>query len=226
MTTLANLADEAQNVLSDSAASVWSQAQVEEWVNAAIREYSRFFPRVVESDISCTADVHKYDLPAGFQSVLSVEYPKDEDPPEFLTWRGYKQANWWGASGFYDVVRNEDDNNVNQLWISEDPSAGETITVIHTADHDCNLAAGGTVTVPEYHHDLLIAHVVWSAYRERLSAEVGSSYPNLDHMNSLSAAVAAAAAEYRQQLDDAINTIEQPLPYTGPWAADKFDRIY
>lgn len=226
MTTLANLADEAQNALADSSAATWTQAQVEQWCNAAIREYSKYFPRTIETSINCADDDHTYDLPAGFQQALSVEYPAGEDPPQFLTWRGYRTAGFFGASGFYDVIRNDDNANVNELWISEAPATGETITVIHTADHPHDLAAGGTVTVPSYHHNLLISWVVWQAYRERLSAEVASSYPNLEHMNSLAAAVAAAAAEWREQLAAATTTLTQPDPYTGPWAMDPYDRIY
>jgi len=84
MTTLAQLADRAQSALSDAAAGTWSQATAEEWCNEALRDYSLHFPREIEATQATSANDRKYDLPAGFQAMLTVEYPSGNDPPDYL----------------------------------------------------------------------------------------------------------------------------------------------
>jgi hypothetical protein len=178
MSTLANIADEAQNVLSDSAAATWSQATVEEWINAAIRDYSNHFPRLVETTQSTTADDRTYDLPADFQTMVKVEYPDGQDPPEYLSRLSYKHPQFWQGDYWYDVVFKDNVADAAEFWMSKKPAASETIRWHYLATHDFTLASGGTVTVPEQHENLLIAFVVWKAHQELLMAEQQSPTSN------------------------------------------------
>ena len=174
MTTLTALADEAQNVLSDAGAGEWPQATIEEWVNAAIRDISPHFPRRVTATIATAADDRKYDLPAGIQAILSVEYPTGEDPPLYLSPRSHNSGWFWGLVGFYDHIAHRDETDVDELWISEEPAASETITIVYEGDHNYDLASGGTITVPERYFNILIQFVVWRAWLELLAAEQSS----------------------------------------------------
>lgn len=174
MTTLVQLADRAQNAISDAAAGSWSQATIEEWCNEAIRDYSLRFPRELEATQAVGALDRKYDLPARFGAMLTVEYPDGEDPPEYLTRRDHRGGGFWDYEGYYDIVNHGASAVADELWISEKPSAGETIRYWYQTDHDFALASGGTLTVPGRHEHILIAFVLWSAWRELTSGEMQS----------------------------------------------------
>lgn len=161
--TLQNLVDRAQNVLADSTASVWSEAALKEWLNDAIRDYSIHFKRQRTATITTVADDRAYDLPSDFVAVLSVEYPTGESVPEYLVKRPFTHGDFWDNPGYFDIVARGDDQNDSELWISEKPANGETITVEYEAWHDWELTASSYVTVPAVHHHVLIAYVVWQS---------------------------------------------------------------
>ncbi len=171
MTTLADLADQIQILLSDSGAATWSQSVIEGWVNDAIRDYSNHFPRLVTSTIATSADDRSYDLPTDFQEIVTVEYPTGEEPPEYLSRLSFKHADFYQGDYWYDIIRREDVDDADELWMSKKPGASETITITYNASHDHALASGDSVTVPSKHHNILTAFVYWKAAQELQSAE-------------------------------------------------------
>lgn len=171
MTTVAQLADNCQIMLSDSGAATWAQATVEAWVLDAIREYSNHFPRIRAATITTTANDRTYDLPADFMDMIHVEYPTGEDPPQYLSRLSHKHIDFWQGSSWYDIIRHSDVGDVDEIWMSKKPAASETITYTYAAHHDHALAAGGTITIPTRHHNILMNFVYWRASQELLSAE-------------------------------------------------------
>jgi hypothetical protein len=178
MTTLAALADRCQINLSDSGAATWPQATVEQWVNDAIRDYSNHFPRYRSDTLETVADDRTYDLPADFMNMIYVEYPTGQSPPEYLSRMNHQHPEFWNEDYWYDIIRHEDVGDVDELWISKKPSAGQTITFIYRAWHDFALANSGTITVPAVHENILMAFVYWTAQKELLAAESQSPTSN------------------------------------------------
>jgi hypothetical protein len=222
MTTLTALADRCQNAIDDAAAGTWLQATVEEWVKEAIRDYSTHFPRLVVLKYDCTAATHAYTLPADFLGVISVEYPKDEDPPQFLAHKSHLEEDFWDAEGYYDVQAQGDAVTPGTLWISESPAATEDINLTYSAYHDL---APTNITVPGHHEHLLVLFVVWKAAAERLMKDQG----NVNILPSLLAARRLVASNMRDAYDAAIRLAEKqqaPGGWTGPWKADIHDPIY
>lgn len=225
MTTLTALADRIQATLGDDG-TVFTQTNVEAWVNEAIRDYSQHFPREITASIDCSDDDRDYDLPAGFQSVISVEYPAGEDTPKYLKRLTYHHPDFWNVSGYYDVIAHRDVDDVDELLISEEPDDEETITLIYLGDHDFSLGSSDTITVPGRHEPLLIQFVTWKAYIER-----ATSWSKLTgDANAAQAAMyqklaVAAEKSYKDMVEKALIEGSE----TGPilrWRMPDGDRIY
>lgn len=225
--TLADLADQAQTAVADSAASTWSQADVEQFIRRAIKDYSQHFPRKATTDITAVANQNAYDLPENVQGILSVEYPADEDPPQYLKRKSYTHPDFWQSAYYYDVIGIDDATDYNQLWISDDPDGDETITIWYTADHQhASLAANDTVTVPERHHELLITYAIWQAWIELLAEEQQSPTSN---SSLLMAQYASNANRIKRQYQEILTRAKREASGKSgrvQWEVDKYDRIY
>ena len=161
--TLTQLIDQCEADLSDSGNATWLAADIERWLRDGIADYSAHFPRTITVEVSCNLNDREYDLPADFQDVISVEYPKSEDPPQFLQRRPHTHPDFWSADGYFDIVYRADDADVNELWISPKPTAAETIDVIYLAHHDFTSVVATATTVPDEHHHMLRKYVMWQA---------------------------------------------------------------
>ena len=226
MTPLAQLADRAQAAVSDTAAGTWSQEQIEEWALEAIRDYSNYFPRRLQSTIATAAGDRQYDLPAGTLALLSVEYPTGQDPPEYLDRRPYTHPDFWIETGYYDFFLPHDPTDQGELYISEKPAAGETITIHCTAIHDVTVASGDTITVPAQHEPILIEFVVWRAWLERLGKEQQAPTSNSSLLlNQYASNADRARRNYVQALGRA-RVQAAGESRRAPWKLDKWDRSY
>jgi len=67
--------------------------------------------------------------------VISVEYPKGEDPPEFLTLSDRLLPEFFESDTLYCVEPSIDAVTAGLLWISADPLATEDINIIYQGDH-------------------------------------------------------------------------------------------
>ncbi|MGD2155826.1 MAG: hypothetical protein PVG14_09525 [Anaerolineales bacterium] len=226
MTTLAELADKAQNALDDAGAGTWSQTVIEEWCLDAIRDYARFFPRTIQLEITTSADDNYYDLPYDFREIVSVEYPQGEDPPEFLQRYDYQIDDFWNSDDYYDVVERREATDKTELVISADPDADETIRVEYVGDHDLSVGSSDPITVPERHEDILVAYVVWAAWRELASAEMQSPTSNSSLlMAQLFNNAGSAEYDYRNMMRYAMAAALGKSRRTT-WRMDKWDRTY
>jgi len=164
MTTRAGLRDDViRERLADEAQ--WPDATLDAWINDAIRDYSIHFRRRVTATITAVADQVEYSLSGytGICSILSVEWPKDEDPREYLTRRSETDPRgFWGGS-WYDVrgtVAPE------MLVIAQEPGEGEDIGLEYEADYSVPTADDDVLTVLDRHLEGLALFVWWKAARE------------------------------------------------------------
>jgi G:T-mismatch repair DNA endonuclease (very short patch repair protein) len=180
-TTLQNLIDAIEADLADSGNATWAAADIQQWCRDAIADYSTHFPRTLTEDITTAANDRKYDLPAGFIEVLTVEYPSGQDPPEYLARRPHDHPNFWIDSGYFDIVERDDDTDVSEIWISEKPAASETVSVLYHAIHlqdTTDLTTSDNLTVRERHHYILKKYVFWQAYEQLKATEQASPTSN------------------------------------------------
>lgn len=231
MTTLAQLADRAQLTLNDSLASTWPQATVESWVLDAIRDYSQTFPMTVTFTVTVSgaSPGHEFDLVTGIIAISLVEYPGGEDPPVYLKRRRRTHPNFYNVEGYYDWQPTDDQTTAPVLYLSEEPSDGETIYVTVKIHHTTSLVSGDSITVPVHHESILILYVLWQAFKERLATEEQDPDTTLAGavtlLQQLVKGATQAEAEYRRALERAkANVAEGGI--TGPWKADIHDPIY
>lgn len=151
------------STLGDPTEANITKTQVEEWIRDAIKRYSQPLKRAKATTITTVLNDRKYDLPIDFEASVSVEYPSGETIPCFLTQKAYTDPNFWGSTGLFDIFYRNDDGNPDEIWISEQPTAGQTITIEYLAEHDYTLTATEAITVPSIHHNLLKDFVFWRA---------------------------------------------------------------
>ena len=226
MTTLAALADRAQNALNDAAVATWPQATVEQWCRDAIADYGTHFTRYNDQTINCVTDTHYYALQSLQRGIISVEYPYGQDPPQYLKRRPVTHPHFWDQDGYYDIEDYQDHQETDYLWISDNPTTGEQIHVIYRAMYNSSaLAAAHTIEVPEEHEPLLLLFVVWRAHTERMSTETQHPDTTIRMLQQMKLAVQAAEYGYHLALREAKNT-QASGGWVPPWDVDHHDRIY
>lgn len=225
MTTLAQLADLAQEKLADSGATHWSQSQIETWCNEAIADYSNHFPRTIDATISVSASDRQYDLPADFQEMIEVEYPTGENPPCFLRRVDRNSPSTWGIEGYYDILTNHDTDNADEIWLSELPAGAGTITYRYLGDHDHDLASSGTVTVPTHHENILLLYVQWKALQSLANAEHQNPTSNSSLlMSQLTVDADRMERSYRRAIQEAQGQRAESAIIT--WQPAGTERVY
>jgi hypothetical protein len=231
--TLAALADRAQLALADSAAGTWDQATVESWILDGIRDYSQYFPRVVTSDVEeiGAGATHYLDLPTDFLEMISVEFPRGDDPPTFLERRSLYHETFWDVEGYYDIqktgqtVETPTGFTASRLVWSRSPDADEGYTLKYLAPHPTDLDSDDTITVRMDHEAIIILFVIWRALKERQMAEAANPDTTSRYLNQLVYAATQAELEYRRALERAEGARAEG-GWTGAWKADGYDRIY
>lgn len=209
--TLNNMINRIQVFLNDESDTTWDTEMIGTFLNDAIRDYSQYFPRGKMTTINCADDDNQYDLPQDFLGTLSVEYPTGEDPPEYLVRKPYTAVGWWESDEYYDIIRNRDDNNVDEIIISADPSTGESIEVYYNAYHQLMADPATpteTNTVPEEHQQLLVKYCRWMASLHLASAEQQNPTSN-------SSLLMAQLAQNARRDEVAYNTALQQALYAS-----------
>ena len=114
------------------------------------------FRRVVSVDL-VTAVSRRYNLPADFTRMVSVEYPADNEPPDYLVSARYTTPGFFEDDRFYDVVVRRDNNVADELILSDLPTAGGLIRLEYVGYHSHTLTTDDSISVPSQHHHLLKA---------------------------------------------------------------------
>jgi hypothetical protein len=79
MTTLSDIRASLRNLLTDK--TQWRDSLLNSWVQDAVRDYSLYFPLLVQTTIDCVAAQKTYDLSSyTLYAMRSVEYPTGEMP--------------------------------------------------------------------------------------------------------------------------------------------------
>lgn len=205
MTTLQNLIDDCEADLDDSGNATWAAADIEQWCRDAIADYSLHFPLTTTATTNCSDDDRRYDLHKDVVQVLTVEYPKGEDPPVFLQRRPHSHPDFWREDGYYDVLIHDDYSDASELLISTKPSTGEDIEITYQKRHDNTIATSGTLTVPLHHEPILRNYVVWRAVLQLKAAEEASPTSNSSLlMSQLAINVDRARRAYTDALAKAV----------------------
>ncbi len=204
MTTRMDLRNLCRRRLGDLTAPYhWSDLQINQWINDAIADFGQHFPRQISAAITTAADQRQYELPAGFQSAVSVEYPQGEEPPVYLQRLAYSAFEFWQLGGRYDIVRRRDGSSVDELWISDDPLEGETIQLEYLADHASLDDDGDACTVPDRHLELLVLFVRWASLQELAAEEARDPDPATPAMSVLDTNAMRAERAYRAAVKEA-----------------------
>ena len=226
MTTLTTLRTHASYLIGDPSKVIWDEITLDMWINFGIRDISTHFPRVLSADHSCTDDIRKYDLDDTYIQIKSVEYPKGEDPPKYLSRRNFTHPNFWQVDGHYDFIPTltADSSQDPQLWISTKPATGETIAVMYGAEHSALSDPSDVCTLLERHEHLIALFVRWKAWQELATSE--GYAPDPIKLLSATQEVNAyrAARAYRRAIRDA-KEIESESA-VQPWVMDKWGSIY
>jgi hypothetical protein len=202
----------------------WSDLQINQWIVDAIADYSVHFPRTITLKIDCTAGTHVYDLPADCHAVLSVEYPKGEDPPEYLTPSNRFAPGFYSSDLLYDIQYSDDAGSPGQLWLSADPLAGEEFNLTYQGDHAYLDDDAGECTVHDRHLELIMLYVRWAAFQELAATESSDPDPTSTAMSTLELNAYRAQRLYLQSLQKAQQAESKSARIE--WTMDKWDRSY
>lgn len=226
MTTLNDFIDRVENAVNDATNTYFSAALVEEWIEDATREYSLHFPRETYNDITTSAGVRAYSLPADLQDVIHVIYPLGDQPDPFLTYLDRRNPHFYDNDEHYYWHRHLDAQATISIWISATPDAGETIRVYYLGDHDLDVAGGSDISVPGRHEIILVKYCVWKAVKYLEQAEEQDPTSNSSLLMAQMAQNAFRAERaYYDVLRRALAGMEGRSA-RATWQLDKYDRIY
>ena len=219
MTTLQQIRAHVRNLLYDE--DEWSDSRLNSWINDALRDYSVYFPRRFEANISASTGVREYTLTNydNLMAILLVEYPTGEDPQRYLERRPVTSDNFEDEQ-VYDVLGDPP----QELIIGEEPTTGETIAIDYTAIHTAVANDTDTLTIPDYHFEAIKLFTQWQAIKRLKITEAkdpsGTTLLTMFGINSV-----RAERLYRLKIDEYLEKSASG-GYAGPWVMDGHDRVY
>jgi len=235
MTAFSALVLDCRELIGDTGATVFTADQVKQWVNDAIKSLSIYFPRRLTTDVACTTAQRKYDIAQAIVSILSVEYPAGEDPPEYLKYREHTHPSFWSNDGYYCFIKRMDAyladdpptegyGEPSQIWISTKPTTGQKIRLEYTSEHKLLSADTDILSVLPRHEHLIHLFVRWKAWSELATTEGMDPDPTEALSATLETNAGKAERSYLQALKDA-QQAESESGQAHLWM-DKWDRIY
>ena len=156
---LIELREACQRTLGDADGDTFTDSLVDGWITEAIQEYSQHFNKVATIDVDSIAEgTYAYAITERIEKVVRVEYPLDEDPPQYLTWRPYNSDEFWLNGDSYDFIQTQGEP-AGILYIS-DPTRDDEATITAYRSYD---ETAGTFEVEPSHEPIIISRVRWSA---------------------------------------------------------------
>jgi hypothetical protein len=224
MSTREDLRNLCRRRLSDTTYPVhWSDVKINQWINDAIADISNYFPRQATLSLSLTSGTQEYSLSATTnpRAILSVEYPDDQEPPEFLEQRNEHDKR--GLSGKYYAVRGVPPATI---WLGpNDWTTGDTATVTYLADHSYPSDDSDTITIPDKIIELVVLFVRMVALQEVADEETQDPRTTTLIVGTLGLNANRAEREYRTKITEYQKAIEPGSQVTS-WQYDEHDRIY
>jgi len=219
---LIELRETCQRTLNDSAGSTFTNALVDAWLTEAIQEYSQHFGKVATYQVTSIASgTYAYTITDRIGKVLLVEYPEDEDPPQYATQRNYDSDEFWLNGDSYDFIQSKGEA-AGILYLS-DPTQDTTATLTFLRSFD---ETAGTVEIPAKHEPILIARVRWQARSFQAESELLNPTSNSSLlMAQMEQNARSARNSYFKLLLNAL-TAEMGESTVINWGMDKWERIY
>jgi hypothetical protein len=221
------LLNDCSTALGDIMGQTWSRVNVIwPWCIEAMRTFPILRPMLYEYTVSVD-NIHCFDLPDDFRELISVEYPVDQSPPQYLIRKNRFDPDFYSADNFYDIDHNYAEGAGWTLHFSSGLSIGDHVNVEYLAGHDLDMADDEQhlITVSDEFYGILIAQVVCRAYRERLSYYMQDPTVHTSIVMQLTEMVRRAEEHYNQMVEAAwqkIATSRQSPRQT----MDRFDRVY
>ena len=219
---LIELRELCQRTLNDASGATFTDALVDGWIKEAIEEYSQHFWKIVDVQVTGIASgTYAYAVTERIGSVVRVEYPEGQDPPQYAIRRAYASDDFWLHADSYDYIQSKGES-AGILFLSDptqDTSA--TITAIRTFDETAT-----ELDIPAKHEPILIARVRWQARQFQADGELLNPTSNSSLlMAQMEQNAKSARKNYFQMLYNAVLT-ESGGSVVVRWEMDKFDRIY
>jgi hypothetical protein len=221
--TFTSLRDRVEQMLMDSSNAIFPTTLIDEGIRQALEQYSGAYPRVVETEITLSADGREISLSTltGLLEVLDVWYPYSSTgsevfpPNEVIGWRVY-----W-------------DDSIPKLYIhtyqTTQPQSGEKVRIWYSTIHNLNgLDAQTTTTIRSDHEYLLVIGAAAKAAMSRAADLIETANLDLYEVNLLGSWALLKDKEFTNELEKLRRQSARFGPQwpiaSGAWKLDKWDR--
>ncbi len=219
---LIEMRETCQRTLNDADGATFTDLLVDGWITEAIQEYSQYFGKVVSVQVTSIIEgTYHYAVTEKIGDVLQVEYPEDEDPPEYLVKRPYASDEFWLNGNSYDFIQTKGDA-ASILYIS-DPTLDTTATITAMRSFD---ETAVSIEVPGKHEPILIARVRWSARMFQAESELLDPTSSSSLLMAQMEQNAKSARNNYFKLLFAAQLMETGESVVIKWEMDKYDRVY
>jgi len=224
-TTFTSLLDQIEYAIDDPTNQQWIRATLIMWAKEAMRVFPILRPN--QDSYLFVGSTHTVELPADFREIVSVEYPKNQDPPVYLKRMNWLDQDFYSTEQNYDVDHDYADGTGWVLYLSRLMVADDTLNINYLATHETDLDddSADLITVPDEYVNILIAYVIMKAYRERLSAYMQDPTAFTQVVAQMVEAVTRAEAHYTTLVTSAQAYLAASRP-SPKRKVDAFDRVY
>jgi hypothetical protein len=225
MTTRLGLRELCRRRLADTIDTVfWSDEKINQWINDAIADYSNYFPYEQIYQVTLTAGTHEYSLSSLVRprSILAVEYPINQDPLEYLTFRDIHDQRGFFEGDYYFVI------GVPPTAIILGPGSwatGAKAELTYLSDHSYPDDDADVITVPDLHLELITLFVVACAMQDVESRASQNPSSTSWYIGNVAANVSKAMSEYRNKVEEYRKTWQLGSQVKG-WGYEGEGRIY
>ena len=225
MMLFGTLLDRIEDTLGDPSGTTWARTTtIWQWACDALREFPILRPMQLSKTITVAGN--SFALPSDFRRIIRAEFPVSQDPPVYLTRKAHTDADFFYADGYYDVEPDYATGSGYLFWSSEDLAIGDVLKVYYLAGHTATFTSElASITVEDEHVNVIINHVIWLAFQERLAIQLQDPTAHTSTIQQMAAAVKVAEDNYQRALAAAIGELNSSKIVQG-YAMDKFDRIY
>lgn len=220
MTTRDNLLGIIRETLIDT--TQWPDATIVIWISDAIRDYSHYFPYIVEKLYTFTGTARSFTIstlsPTPLR-VLRVEYPDGEEPPRYLTPLSMTDAKFW--DGPYYETRGVPPTDI---YIGEEATLDQKAAVRYQSIHTLPTSGASVLTIPDNHLEALRLFTIWKAAEEIFLSEEIDPDTREFLVSQMGLNMIRTERMYRNKIEayQASSLSER----AGPWKMDNKDRIY
>ena len=220
MTTRAQMLAIVRQTLADAAQ--WPDATLNAWIADAIRDYSAFFPYVVEKIYTFTSAARSFTISALTPTpveVLRVEFPYGEEPRRYLSQLPMSSPRFW--DGPYYEVRGVPPN---ELYIGEEAQVDDRIGVRYNAVHSAPSSDASVLTLPDRHLEAIRLFCLWKAAEEIFMAEEIDPDTREFLVSQMGLNVIRCERVYRNKIQEYQQASLSER--SGPWRMEGIDKIY